>query len=136
MMDIAITTPALLFPAITILFLAYSNRFLTIATRIREKHADFNKTKNPVDRKQIVSFRQRIRYIVAMELFAVFGIISCTVAIGLIFLGLQWQGNIAFATSIVFITLSLLASIMELIFSTCALSIELEDMEEMKSHIL
>ncbi len=89
MMDIAITTPALLFPAITILFLAYSNRFLTIATRIREKHADFNKTKNPVDRKQIISFRQRIRYIVAMELFAVFGIISCTVAIGFIFLGLH-----------------------------------------------
>ncbi len=129
MMDIAITTPALLFPAITILFLAYSNRFLTIATRIREKHVDFNKTKNPVDRKQIISFRQRIRYIVAMELFAVFGIISCTVAIGFIFLGLQWQDNIAFAASILFIALSLLASIIELIFSTCALSIELEDME-------
>ena len=130
MMDIAITTPALLFPAITILFLAYSNRFLTIATRIREKHADFNKTQNPVARKQIISFRQRIRYIVAMELFAVLGIISCTVAIGFIFYGLQWQGNLSFATSILSITLSLIASIIELIFSTRALNIELEDMEE------
>jgi hypothetical protein len=130
MMNIEITTPALLFPAITILFLAYSNRFLTIATRIREKHADFNKTRSPVAEKQIASFRLRLRFIVAMEMFAVLGIISCTVAMGLIFFSLQQAGNFAFATSILFIILSLLASIMELIFSTRALNIELEDMQQ------
>ncbi len=128
MMDIAINTPALLFPAITILFLAYSNRFLTIATRIREKHADFNKTRSPIAHKQIVSFRRRLRFIVAMELFAVLGIISCTVAMGFIFLGLQQWGNFAFGISIAFIILSLLASIIELLLSTKALNIELEDM--------
>ena len=89
MIDIAITTPALLFPAITILFLAYSNRFLTIATRIREKHADFNKTHSPIAQKQIASFRCRLRFIVAMELFAVSGIISCTVAMGFIRLSVK-----------------------------------------------
>lgn len=130
MMDIAINTPALLFPAITILFLAYSNRFLTIATRIREKHADFNKTHSPVAAKQIMSFRLRLRYIVAMEMFAVLGIISCTIAMGFIFYGLQNYGNIAFAISMLFIVLSLLASIIELFFSMKALNIELEDMEE------
>lgn len=130
MMDIAITTPALLFPAITILFLAYSNRFLTIATRIREKHEIFNKTHSPVAQKQIVSFRHRLRYIVAMEMFGVLGIISCTVAMGFIFYGLQHYGNVAFAVSILFIILSLLASLTELFFSTRALNIELEDMEE------
>ena len=128
MMDIAITTPALLFPAITILFLAYSNRFLTIATRIREKHIDFNKTHSPIAQKQIASFRRRLQFIVAMELFAVLGIISCTVAMGFIFFNLQQAGNLAFAISIVFITLSLLASIIELLLSTKALNIELEDM--------
>lgn len=130
MMNIEITTPALLFPAITILFLAYSNRFLTIATRIREKHELFNKTQSHVAQKQIVSFRQRLRYIVAMEMFAVLGIISCTVAMGLIFFGWQQAGNFAFATSILFIILSLLASIIELIFSTRALNIELADMQQ------
>ncbi|MEI6746619.1 MAG: DUF2721 domain-containing protein [Methylococcaceae bacterium] len=129
MIDIAITTPALLFPAITILFLAYSNRFLTIATRIREKHADFNKTHSPIAQKQIASFRRRLRFIVAMELFAVSGIISCTVAMGFIFFNLQ-LGNFAFCISIVFITLSLFASIIELLLSTKALNIELEDMEQ------
>jgi hypothetical protein len=130
MIDIAVTTPALLFPAITILFLAYSNRFLTIATRIREKHADFNKTHSPIAQKQIVSFRQRIRYIIAMEMFAVLGIISCIVSTGFIFYGFQYYGNVCFSISMVFIILSLFASIIELIFSTRALNIELEDMEE------
>jgi hypothetical protein len=130
MMDIAITTPALLFPAITILFLAYSNRFLTIATRIREKHADFNKTHSPIAQKQIVSFRCRLQYIVAMEMFAVLGIVSCIVSTGFIFYGLQHYGNVSFAISMLFIILSLFASIIELVFSTRALSIELEDMEK------
>ena len=129
MMDISITTPALLFPAITILFLAYSNRFLTIASRIREKQDVFSKTQSPVAQKQIVSFRKRIRLILAMELFAVLGIIHCTVAMGFVFFAMQYQGNIAFALSIVFIVFSLIASIGELLLSTKALNIEIADME-------
>ncbi len=128
-MDITITTPALLFPAISVLFLAYSNRFLAIANRIREQHNLFNKTHSPVAKKQINSLRLRIRFIVAMQLLAVVGIISCTLAMGLIFYGLQYYGNITFGFSMTFIVLSLLASVSELLLSTKALNIELEDME-------
>jgi len=128
-MDITITTPALLFPAISVLFLAYSNRFLAIANRIREQHNLFNKTHSPVAKKQINSLRLRIRFIVAMQLLAVVGIISCTLAMGLIFYGLQYYGNITFGFSMIFIVLSLLASVSELLLSTKALNIELEDME-------
>ena len=128
-MDITITTPALLFPAISVLFLAYSNRFLAIASRIREQHNLFNKTQSPVAKKQIDSLRLRIRFIVAMQVLGVVGIICCTLAMGLIFYGLQYYGNMTFGFSIVFIVLSLLASISELLLSTKALNIELEDME-------
>lgn len=128
-MDITITTPGLLFPAISVLFLAYSNRFLAIANRIREQHNLFNKTQSPVAKKQIDSLRHRIRFIVAMQLLAVIGIICCILAMGLIFYGLQYYGNIAFGFSMAFIVLSLLASISELLISTKALNIELEDME-------
>ncbi|WP_340122955.1 DUF2721 domain-containing protein [Methylobacter svalbardensis] len=128
-MDITITTPALLFPAISVLFLAYSNRFLAIANRIREQHNLFNKTQSPVAKKQIDSLRLRIRFIVAMQLLAVIGIICCIIAMGLIFYGLQYYGNLTFGFSMVFIVLSLLASISELLISTKALNIELEDME-------
>lgn len=34
-MEISLTTPALLFPAISLLLLAYTNRFLTLAGLIR-----------------------------------------------------------------------------------------------------
>ncbi|MDO9270860.1 MAG: DUF2721 domain-containing protein [Methylobacter sp.] len=129
-MDITITTPALLFPAISVLFLAYSNRFLAIASRIREQHNLFNKTQSPVAKKQIDSLRLRIRFIVAMQVLGVVGIICCTLAMGLIFYGLQYYGNITFGFSMMFIVLSLLASISELLLSTKALNIELEDMEE------
>ncbi len=130
-MDIAIATPALLFPAISVLFLAYSNRFLAIATRIREQHNLFNKTQSPVAKKQINSLRLRIRFIVAMQVLGVVGIICCTLAMGLIFYGLQYYGNITFGFSLAFIVLSLLASISELLLSTKALNIELEDMEKL-----
>ncbi len=128
-MDITITTPALLFPAISVLFLAYSNRFLAIASRIREQHNLFNKTQSPVAKKQIDSLRLRIHFIVAMQLLAVIGIICCILAMWLIFYGLQNYGNITFGFSMAFIVLSLLASVSELLLSTKALNIELEDME-------
>lgn len=128
-MDITITTPALLFPAISVLFLAYSNRFLAIANRIREQHNLFNKTQSPIAKKQIDSLRHRIHLIVAMQLLAVIGIISCILAMGLIFYGRQYYGNITFGFSMAFIVLSLLASVSELLLSTKALNIELEDME-------
>jgi len=95
-MDITITTPALLFPAISVLFLAYSNRFLAIASRIREQHNLFNKTQSPVTKKQIDSLRLHIHFIVAMQLLAVIGIICCILAMGLIFYGLQYCGNLTF----------------------------------------
>lgn len=128
-MDITITTPALLFPAISVLFLAYSNRFLAIASRIREQHNLYNKSQSSVAKKQIDSLRLRIRFIVAMQLLAVVGIISCIFAMGLIFYGLQYYGNVTFGFSMAFIVLSLLASVSELLLSTRALNIELKDMQ-------
>jgi len=129
-MDIAITTPALLFPAISVLFLAYSNRFLAIASRIREQHNLLTKTQSLAAKKQIHSLRLRIRFIVAMQVLAVIGIICCIVAMGLIFFGRQYYGNITFGFSMAFIVLSLLASVSELLLSTRALNIELQDMEK------
>jgi ABC-type multidrug transport system permease subunit len=128
-MSISITTPALLFPAISVLFLAYANRFLAIANRIREQHNLFNKTQSPINKKQIKSLRQRIRFIIAMQLLAVSGIIGCIISMGLIFFGLQSYGDFTFGISMLFIILSLLTSMGELLISTQALNIELEDME-------
>ena len=125
-----ITTPALLFPAISVLFLAYANRFLAIASRIRELHRQYNKTQSPLTKKQIGHLRKRINLIIAIQLFAVTGIITCILTMGLIFYGLIHYSNIVFAVSMGLIVLSLLTSMWELLISTKALNIELESMEE------
>ena len=128
-MDITITTPALLFPAISVLFLAYSNRYLAIAKRIRELHDLFNRTQSHIARKQVESLRIRIRLIISMQLFAVTGIICSVLTMGLIFLSLQLMAKYAFLLSMLLIVLSLLVSMWELLISTGALNIELQDME-------
>ncbi|MCI5146381.1 MAG: DUF2721 domain-containing protein, partial [Candidatus Electrothrix sp. AR3] len=46
-MDITLTSPALLFPAISLLLVAYTNRFKTISERIRSLHALY--TTEPTD---------------------------------------------------------------------------------------
>ncbi len=73
-MEITITTPALLFPSISVLFLAYANRYLAIAKRIRELHELFNKTRSSMAKMQVESLRLRIRLIILMQLLAVTGL--------------------------------------------------------------
>ncbi|WP_305908718.1 DUF2721 domain-containing protein [Methylomarinum sp. Ch1-1] len=128
-MDITITTPALLFPAISVLFLAYSNRYLAIAKRIRELHNLFNRTQSHIAKKQVESLRIRIRLIIIMQALAVMGIICSVLTMALIFLGLQISAKTVFLLSMLLIVLSLLVSLWELLISTRALNIELEDME-------
>ena len=41
-MELSINTPALLFPAITLLMLAYTNRFLALASLVRSLHDEYN----------------------------------------------------------------------------------------------
>ncbi len=129
-MDITITTPALLFPSISVLFLAYANRYLAIAKRIRELHQLFTKTHSHIAKLQVDSLRLRIRLIIFMQLLAVTGIISSVLTMALIFLGKLIVAKYAFLASVALIVLSLLVSMWELLISTQALNIELESIEE------
>lgn len=129
-MNITITTPALLFPAISVLFLAYSNRYLAIAKRIRELHDLFLRTKNNYAMKQVDSLRKRVRLIIIMQLFAVTGIICSILTMGLIFFGHNLLAEYAFLVSMILIVFSLLISMWELLISTQAMNIELQSMEE------
>jgi len=128
-MDITITTPALLFPAISVLFLAYANRYLAIVKRTRELHSLYNKTQSYFAKKQVESLRRRIKLIIVMQLFAVMGIISCVLTMGLVFIEQPMYATYAFVTGMLLIVLSLLVSMWELLISTHALNIELQNIE-------
>lgn len=78
MLEININTPALLFPAITLLMLAYTNRFLSLATLVRKLHDEYirgEKEKHIL--LQIKNIRSRINLIRYMQSFGVISFLCC-----------------------------------------------------------
>ncbi len=131
-MELSITTPALLFPAISLLMLAYTNRFLAIANLIRNLHAKY---KQYPDEKhlitQIRNLRIRIRLIRSMQAMGVLSFIFCVICMFTIFRGLYTASYVVFGISILFFIISLITSLVEITLSTRALEVELSDMEEL-----
>ena len=129
-MELSITTPALLFPAISLLMLAYTNRFLALAGLIRNLHDKYQK--DP-DQKHIVeqirNLRARIRLIRSMQAFGVISFIFCVICMYCIFRSWNDAAYIIFAISIVAFMLSLILSLIEITLSMRALELALSDME-------
>ena len=124
-----LTTPALLFPAISLLFLAYTNRFLVLAQLIRQLHAQHrNEARKPV-LQQIANLKRRILLIKLMQIFGVTSFIICSLSMMALFLEMVFPAEVLFGFSIFFLVLSLLVSLYEIIISTNAIQYELNDME-------
>ena len=114
-MALDLTTPALLFPAISLLLLAYTNRFLTIANLTRSLHGKYKKDPHSIIYGQIENLRVRIQLIKRMQI--------------LLYIDYYLAGSIVFAVSLIMLIISLWQSILEIRISTEALSLELSDME-------
>ncbi|MBX7235529.1 MAG: DUF2721 domain-containing protein [Caldilineales bacterium] len=70
-MELTLTTPALLFPAISLLLLAYTNRFLTLASLIRDLYARYKAQPDPRIKGQLANLRYRIVIIRNMQAYIV-----------------------------------------------------------------
>ena len=128
-MDIDVTTPALLFPAISLLLLAYTNRFLTLAQLIRELHARYKIEPDEVIYKQIGNLRYRVMLIKQMQAFGVASLLFCVVCMFFLFAGWMLAGKIIFGISLVLMMISLLLSLREVQVSVGALNLTLSDLE-------
>ena len=122
-----ITTPALLFPAISLLLLAYTNRFLTLAQLIRQLAAD--RDSPDLVARQIPGLKRRIGLIKYMQSFGVVSFLLCALSMLAIYAAHAALGNILFGLSIVALAVSLLLSLGEVVISTQALSVVVEDIE-------
>ncbi len=129
-MQIDVATPALLFPAITLLLLAYTNRFLGLATLIRGLAVRYAETRDRVVLGQIENLRHRLSLIRRMQSFAVVGIFGCVGCMFLLFAGWTLTGKIVFAISMVLLMISLAFSFLEIRLSTKALELELSTLED------
>lgn len=134
MLEISINTPALLFPAITLLMLAYTNRFLSLASLIRKLHSEYTrgeKEKNILN--QIKNIRTRLNLIRYMQSFGVLSFLCCVVCMYLIFRNWMLLANWVFAFSLFFLLLSIVLSLIEINKSTKALELQLGDIEELSA---
>ena len=129
-MDINLTTPALLFPAISLLLLAYTNRFLTLATLIRTLHAKYKEDPHDVILGQIKNLRKRVILIRNMQAFGVLSLLLCVVCMFLLFADEQIAGRYTFGLSLILLIISLGLSVYEIQISVKALKLQLSDMEE------
>ena len=126
----SINTPALLFPAITLLLLAYTNRFLAIANLIRKLHDEYvSGKKNKVLFQQISNLKRRINYIRSMQALGVLSFLCCIVCMFSIYKGWLKAAEYIFAASLLSLLVSLILSMIEIYLSTKALELELSDME-------
>ena len=132
MLDISINTPALLFPAITLLMLAYTNRFLSLAALVRKLHEEYNqgqKEKNVL--LQIKNIRSRLNLIRYMQSFGVLSFLCCVLCMYAIFSNWIIAANWIFAASLFSLLISIILSLVEINKSTRALEVQLSDIEEL-----
>jgi hypothetical protein len=137
-MEITLTTPALLFPTISMLLLAYTNRFLAIASVVRSLDASYrsqNPEADPHSQRlaqkylaEIDELRGRIRLIRTMQFCGVFSLLLCTLCMFLLFIGWTQAGQWVFALSLGVMILSLIFSLLEIERSVDALDLHLADL--------
>ena len=128
-MDISLNTPALLFPAVSLILLAYTNRFLALAALIRSLYERWNDTHDPKIPPQIESLRYRVHLIRRMQTLGISAILLCVVAMFCLFEGWHRVGTWFFGASLIALSLSLAISLHEIQLSGRALDMQLADMQ-------
>lgn len=128
-MEIDFTTPSLLFPAVTLLLLAYTNRFLGLASLIRSLHDRYQEKMDKRIIAQIDNLRHRVILIRNMQAFGVSSMLLCVICMFLLFLGLVFLAKVVFGASLVLMIVSLVLSIREIQISVNALHLELRNLE-------
>ena len=129
-MEFNISTPALLFSAISLLMLAYTNRFLALAALIRQFIRQFEEKQETHILKQIQNFKKRLKIIKYTQLFGVISFLLCVISMFSIFVNMILAAEIIFALSLITMFVSLLLSLQEVLLSIGALNIEMSKIED------
>ena len=126
-MNIELSTPALLFPALSLLMLAYTNRFLSLASLVRHLHSTYKTTHDDIIYGQIKNLQLRLQLVRYMQAFGATSIFLCVLAMFLVFDDHQAVAKSLFGLSLICTMISLALSIVEISISTNALKLQLKD---------
>ena len=128
-MQITITTPALLFPAISLLLLAYTSRFLALAALMRDLSSKHKLQPDINIRSQIQNLRTRLKIIRNMQILGALSFFLCVFSMLVLFIGKITLGEVLFGISLLVLMASLAMSIWELQISIAALDLQVKEMD-------
>ena len=129
MEELSLTTPALLFSAVSLILLVYTTRFLSYAQLVRTLKEQHLQHPSKVTRAQIDNLRRRLHLTRTMQLLGVTSLFLCVVTMFLIYVGLMLLSAYVFGAALLLLVGSLGVSIWEIQISVRALEIHLKDME-------
>jgi hypothetical protein len=129
-MELSVNIPALLFPAISLIMLAYTNRFLALSNRVRVLHDKYQQQdQRLVIFGQIKNLKYRIKLIQRMQTYGVASLLLSLLSMFFIFIQFQGIAKFIFAISLITFSVSIFLSLIEIRLSTKAIELELSDME-------
>jgi hypothetical protein len=129
-MELSISTPALLFSTVSLLMIAFTNRFMSMASLIRDLHEKFQKNPDDSILMQIVNLRKRMSLIRNMQIVAIVSLLFSVFCMFFLFLEYQLIASWLFGLGLVGMSIALIMSAWEITISTDALEVELSDMQE------
>jgi Protein of unknown function (DUF2721) len=129
-MELTLTTPALLFPTVSLVLLAYTNRFLAVATLIRKLADDYRKREDKQIADQIRNLKVRLRLIRDMQLYSIIALFLSVLCMFFLFNGQEQIAKYIFGISLISLLISLGLSMREIYISTRALSIQLSNIAD------
>lgn len=127
-MTLNIATPALLFSATSLILLAYTNRFLTIAQIVRGLKSNYDEQKTKSILFQIKNLNLRLSLIRYMQLFGVLSLFLSVFAMLLLFVQQEIFAIYLFGLSLFTLLISLGISFWEISISVTALRMHLSDL--------
>lgn len=128
--EFTLQTPTLLFSAISLLMLAYTNRFVVIANLIRDLYDKYQKEPSEIISNQLINLRKRMSIIRNMQVFGGLSFFFSVLSLLLILVNLIVLAEISFGVSVLLLLISLALLIEELNISVKALNIQLKDFKE------
>jgi hypothetical protein len=130
MEQLTLTTPALLFSAISLIMLAYTNRFLAYAAVIRNLHDKYLEKKQTSLLRQIKNLKLRLNLTRWMQIFGISSLLLCVLTMFLIYVGQQMIAVYTFGFALILLIISLALLIKEIQISAQALQYHIADIEE------
>ncbi len=129
MEELSLTTPALLFSAISLIMLAYTNRFLAYAAIVRNLHDKYLQNQDKTLIRQINNLRKRLYLTRSMQIFGITSLLFCVLTMFLIYIQQNTIAVWVFGLALILLIISLAFLIWEIQISVKALEHQINDIE-------